>query len=608
MSAPASAPKASGAANTAPFTPKYTNLLTMFQDSVRKYATRPLFGTKRAGQWEWITYAEFGRMVDNLRGGLASLGVGVGDRVAVIANNRVEWAATAYACFGLDAAIVPMYEAQLEKEWKYILNDCGAKVCFTANDDIQARVEKLQGEVPTLEKVINYNGAATDASSYKHLLGVGEKSPVEPKVPDDKSIATFIYTSGTTGNPKGVLLSHSNLGCNISAMQDVIPFVNDDRSLSFLPWAHSFGQVVELHGLVSLGCSMAVAESVEKIVDNLAEVQPTILFAVPRIFNRIYDGVQKQIAGKPGIIQAIFRNGMSGQSKLRSGGSLSLGEKVSLPLAKKLVFSKIVARFGGRLKYAVSGGAALSREVGEFIDNLGITVYEGYGLTETSPIASANTPVHRRIGSVGKPIPGVTVKLDHEAAEDKEQGEIVVYGHNVMQGYHNLPEENEKVFTPDGGFRTGDLGRFDKDGFLYITGRIKEQYKLENGKYVAPAALEEKLQLSPFIMQCMIHGANKLYNVAVIVPDMPNLEDWARQRGISGSPEQLLQNDKVRQLIREQIEQFGSEFKNFERVKKFVLTPEEFTTANGMLTPKMSLKRRNVLQRYEKDLDALYTE
>jgi long-chain acyl-CoA synthetase len=589
------------------FDPRYKDLVSLLTDSVAKNASRPLFGTKKEGQWSWITYADFGRMVDQCRAGLASLGVGRGDRVAAISNNRVEWAAAAYATYGLGAAFVPMYEAQQDKEWKFILNDCSAKVAIGATPAICRKLRELQADLPNLTGVVCLDAPESDGSSFAALLRQGAAAPRPAEIPEPSLIAGFIYTSGTTGNPKGVLLSHGNLAMNVSAMLPIFPISAEDRSLSFLPWAHSFGQTAELHMMVANGASMGICEGVDKIIPNLAEVQPTVLMAVPRIFNRIYDGVQKQIAAKPAPIQALFRNAMSGQTKLRKGVALSLGERISIPLAKKLVFTKIVARFGGRLRYAISGGAALSKEVAEFVDNLGITVFEGFGLTETSPIATANTPDHRRIGSVGKAIPGVTVKLDHESSGNPEEGEIVVYGHNVMQGYHNLPEESAKVFTLDGGFRTGDLGRIDKDGFLFITGRIKELYKLENGKYVAPAALEEKVQLSPFILQAMVSGANKPYNVAVIVPDFASLKPWAEAQGIDASkPDVLCNHEKVRALVRGELDKYAAEFKGFEAIRDFVLVPDEWTTANDMLTPKMSMKRRNIVKRYERDIEALY--
>ncbi len=275
----------------------------------------------------------------------------------------------------------------------------------------------------------------------------------------------------------------------------------------------------------------------------------------------------------------------------------------------KVIFSKVRERFGGRLKYAASGGAALSPEVGDFIDKLGIVVCEGYGLTETSPIVSCNYPGARKLGSVGLPLAGVEVIIDTSVVDDADSvdGEVVVRGPNVMQGYHNLPEETQAVTTEDGGFRTGDLGRLDADGYLYITGRIKEQYKLENGKYVVPGPLEELLQLSPFVNQAYIDGTNKPFNVALVVPDHAALEKWAREQGLDGGDyASLLENPKTRELFTEQLGKYSKDFKRYEQPRKFKLLPEEFSVDNGMLTPKLSLKRKVVVERYGAELAELH--
>ena len=463
------------------FTPKFETLVDVFDSAVGRYKDLPLFGEKRGGVWNWMKYGEFGAQTAEVRGGFASLGVGEGDRVGVIANNRSEWAIAAYATYGRNGAYVPMYESQAPKEWVYILRDCGAKIVIVPNDKardalLESKAKNEEGkDLPDLQHIVVLSGTAKGiAITWDELRDRGRKSPVPSLKPAAKDIAGFIYTSGTTGNPKGVKLSHRNIACNVSAMHEVFPMSTEDRSLSFLPWAHSFGQSVELHGLLSMGASIAIAESVDKIIDNLSEVHPTLLFSVPRIFNRLYDRVNKQVDEGPAyrktifktaIANAVARKKLAGQK--RTSGFADLKQKIF----DKLVFQKIRDRFGGRLRYAFSGGAAISREVAEFIDNLGITVYEGYGLTETSPIATANWPGARKIGSVGKPIPGVTIQIDRAETGDPKNGEIVVHGHNVMVGYHGLPEENAQVFTADGGFRTGDMGHLDEDGFLYITGR-----------------------------------------------------------------------------------------------------------------------------------------
>lgn len=590
-------------------TPKFQNLVEMFERSIQLYGPRNLFGTKKNGQWTWTTYAQFGKMVDQFRGGLASLGIQRGQCVSIVSNNRVEWAVAAYACYGLGAALVPMYEAQLPKEWAFIINDCQAVALIAATDDILAKAEQIKEHAPSLKHLIGLSLPKSDPRSYEALLEAGEKTPAPAIKPEPPDTSCLIYTSGTTGNPKGVILSHGNIASNISAVHEILPLAGDDRSLSFLPWAHSFGHTCELHALLSLGGSMALAESVDKIVANLAEVSPTVLMSVPRIFNRIYDGVNKQMAEKPKLIQNLFRAGLRASNKARHGQSLGIGEKLTLTVADKIIFSKIRLKFGGKLKYAFSGGAALSKEVAEFIDGLGITVYEGYGLTETSPIATANRPGAHRIGSVGQPIPGVKIEIDKTQGHDGKQGEIIVYGPNIMQGYHNRDAENKAVFVENRGFRTGDLGYLDDQGYLYITGRIKEQYKLENGKYVAPAPLEEHLKLSPFIVNSMIYGDNRLYNVALIVPDFEAVKKWAADNGIAAdSNEKLIAEPRIRDLITGEVDKYSTEFKGFERIKKITLTTEDFTTQNDLLTPSLKLKRRVAWQRFGPQIEALYAE
>lgn len=592
--------------------PKFETLVDVFLQSTAHFGPRKLFGEKKNGQWTWMTYARFGQLVDDLRGGLAQLGVTPGERVAVISNNRHEWAVGAYACYTLGASYVPMYEQQQDKEWKYILNDCGAKVVFAATDAIAAKVKGLQADLPKLEHIIRFTGTEHETDSFACLLRRGAETPVPVISPKGSDLCSLIYTSGTTGNPKGVMLSHSNMARNVAAMHEVFPMASDDCSLAFLPWAHVFGQTVELHGLISMGATMGIAEAVEKIIDNLGEVQPTLLFSVPRIFNRLYDVLQKRMATESPVKRMLFTRGMA-VAKQRRELSEKNQSSVLLDLQyaffDKLVFSKVRMRFGGRLKYAFSGGAAISREVAEFIDNLGITVYEGYGLTETSPIATANYPGNRRIGSVGKALPGVRVEIDRAETGDPKQGEIIVHGHNVMMGYYNLPEENAKSFTGDGGYRTGDMGYLDDDGYLWITGRIKEQYKLENGKYVVPVPIEQSLQLSPFIVNAMLHGQNKPFNVAIIVPDMESLKKWATEKGldISSIPE-LLKRAEVQQLYREQIADHTKEAKGYEKPQRFLLVSEDFSVANDMLTASLKLKRRGVLKKYGEAVEELYRE
>ncbi|HEY3497639.1 MAG TPA: long-chain fatty acid--CoA ligase, partial [Polyangiaceae bacterium] len=560
----------------------FKNLVDLYEQSCKDFAERELFGTKRDGVWTFITFAEFQTQVDQFRAGLARLGIGAGDRVAMVADNCVEWAVAAYATYGLRAAFVPMYEAQVADEWLFILNDCTAKVVIASKAPIFETLQRRRVEAPSIEHVIGIQLPPDDTHSFASVQQSGAATPVPAGHPAPGEIAGFIYTSGTTGLPKGVVLTHGNFCSNINAINQVFPLAPDDRSLAFLYWAHAYGQTSELHSLLSQGVSMAINDDVANLVANLAEVRPTILVAVPRIFNRVYDGINKQMADKPAPIRALFRSGIAAATRRSKGERLGPLASLGLSLADALIFRKVRARMGGRLRMAVSGSAALSKDVAEFVDALGIDVFEGYGLSETSPVVSTNFPGHRKIGSVGKPLPGVRVVIDTDATNDTKNGEIVVYGAIVMQGYHNRPEENAQTFTADGGLRTGDMGHLDADGYLYITGRIKEQYKLENGKYVVPSPLEEQLKLSPYIANVMIYGENKPHNVVVVYPDPQSLERWAKQQGKTIGD--ATTDPDVKQLLQSEIDKQAASFKSFERPKGLLVIRDDFTIENGILT------------------------
>jgi long-chain acyl-CoA synthetase len=314
--------------------------------------------------------------------------------------------------------------------------------------------------------------------------------------------------------------------------------------------------------------------------------------------------VNQQLAGQPRPVQQLFRAALRIAARRSNGQPIGALDRALLALADRLIFARVRAKFGGRLKYTVSGSAALSQEVAQFVDALGVAVFEGYGLTEASPVVSSNCPQSRRFGSVGRPLPGVRVHIDTTVTGDPGQGEIVVYGPNVMRGYHDRPEENAQAFTADGGLRTGDMGSLDQDGYLFITGRIKEQYKLENGKYVVPSPLEEDLKLSPFVANAMLYGADRPYNVALVVPDREALRH-AAAAGAS-TPEAPLETDRVRTLVRQEIARRTQSWKSFERPRDFALIEEDFTVENGLLTPSLKLKRRDVCARYRHVIDALY--
>lgn len=593
----------------ADFTPRFNTLLEILEHSTTKFHDRPLFGVKRGESWTWMTYGAFRDEVDRVRTGLAELGVGHGGVVAIISDNRTEWAVAAYGAYGLGAKVVPMYEAQLDENWQYILGDSGANVVFVADGAISKRVHAFSKDLEDLEHIIAFeSGGVDDELTFANMgADAAETAPMAEVQPEE--IAGFVYTSGTTGKPKGVLLSHANIANNVSAVTDVFPLDPDDRTLSFLPWAHAFGQTVELHTVLTKGMSTAFAESTAKIVANLAEVHPTMLVSVPRIFSKIYDGLNQHMAAEGGITKFMFEAALANAKKrqeLESAGRSSRWVEAQHTFFDRAVMSKVRERFGGNLKYAISGGAAIPYEVALFIDALGIKVYEGYGLSETSPIVTANWPGSRLIGSVGKPIPGVRVEIDSAASADERDGEIVVYGHCVMQGYHNLADKTAEVMTEDGGFRTGDLGRLDDEGFLHITGRVKEQYKLGNGKYVIPTIIEDHLSLSPYIANSMVYGDGQPYNIALIVPDFGAARKWAEAKDIELDEDNLIHDPNLLELIGSEIETQTDSLPHYERIREFACLPEDFTTDNGLLTPTLKLKRSLVQERFSDQIDTLY--
>jgi long-chain acyl-CoA synthetase len=444
-------------------------------------------------------------------------------------------------------------------------------------------------------------------TEWRDLLARGREKPVEAIVPSPDELANVIYTSGTTGKPKGVCLSHGNIAGGVGGVAIAFPFASDDRSLAFLPWAHVAGGISELHGMMSSGASAAICDRTDRLMEDLGIVKPTILIAVPRIWNRLYDGVQKQLASKPAPVRMLVDLARRGAAKKRAGRHVQKRERLAMLVAQRLVYDKILAKLGGRLKYAMSGAAALSPEVATFIDDLGVKVYEAYGMTETSSVSTLNTRDAQRIGSVGKPIPGARIEIDHDVAGgNAEQGEIIIHGPGVMVGYLNRPEETAAAKRADGGMRTGDLGRIDADGFIFVTGRVKEIYKLENGKFVAPAPIEEAITLSAYIAQAMVHGLNRPHNVALIVPDRASVEAWAKQEGLDVTAwEALAKHTRVRALLADELAKYAPA-KGYERVHDFVVLTEELTIASGALTPTLKIKRAVVTERYAAEIMALY--
>ena len=585
------------------------NLIEMLEKSRQLYADRPLYGTKHDGVYEWTTYEQFAEKVDAFRGGLASLGVSAGDKVAIICKNTEEWAVSAYATYGLSAQHIPMYETQMAKEWEYIIRDCGAKVLLAANAAVLEQTRDFPEKIESLEHIVLLSGSdAGDVKTYSDLLKTGRENPVQVRHPESQSPMGMIYTSGTTGDPKGVMLSHRNLIFECEVVLPLLGMTNEDRSLAFLPWAHVFGQVAEVHGLINSGGSAGLVEDVNTLIEELGVLKPSMFFAVPRVYNRIYERLRGQMQEKPGFIRSLFYGGLKQAKREREGETLGFLDNLTLTLARKIIFKKVLNRFGGNLRIAISGASALSPEVAEFVNDIGISIYEGYGLSENTAALSVNYPGVRRFGSVGKPLPGVRIEIDKSVEGSKEEdGEVIAYGENIMLGYHNLPEKTKESINDDGGLRTGDLGHLDADGYLYITGRVKEQYKLENGKYVAPAPLEESLKLSGYIDQVMLFGFNRPHNVAVIVAAMPTVEKFAEENDISGSGESLLGDPLVRELFQKQLEHYGKDFKSFERPQSFALLSEEWGIDNGLLTPTLKLKREVVEDQFRSQIESLYS-
>lgn len=597
----------------------FSSLVEMQKQSCKTFADRPMYGTRIKGQWRWITYKDFGEYVENIRGGLKQLGFEEGGTIAIISRNCVEWAVTAYAAMGLRGRVVAMYENQNSTEWEYILADSKASIVLAHNSVIHDVIERISQKLPHIKHVINIPDDETEHLCFNKLLNLGKKhpAPVIPAQSDD--IMSIIYTSGTTDKPKGVLLSHGNILSQIEAVKQRYNFMPEDRTLSFLPWAHVFGQTGEVHVLIALGFSSAFSENVSKILDNLTEIKPTMLMSVPRIFNRIYESVTNKIHRGPGIIRWLFKHGMAGAQNRRDGRPSTLIQNFGYAVADKLIFKKIRGAFGGRLKYAISGGAALQIEVASFIANLGITVYEGYGLSETSPMVSTNYPGHIKIGSIGKVLHNVEVKIDTKVGDSEipGAGEIVVYGPNVMKGYHNLPHETTKVMTADGGFRTGDLGYFDSEGFLTICGRAKEQFKLQNGKYVVPTAIEDSLNLSTYVAQSLLYGDNREYTVVVINVNLDEVIHYAKARGLYQQThdvipkediDNLLGMDQIQDLFAKIIKDQCANIKSYEVPRKFMLTADEWSANTGFLTQTFKLRRMPIISHYADQIDLLYHE
>ena len=589
------------------------NLVALFENAVTRFRDNPLFGLineTRTGL-DWMTYGQVGRRVDHLRGGLVHQGIGPGDVVGFIGNNRPEWALTAFAAYGAGARFVPMYEAELESTWAYIIKDSGIKLVVVSQPEIHEKISRLTVDNPVLEHIAVIE--AQGPGSLAELEELGQQHPADSIQPDPEEIAALIYTSGTTGEPKGVLLSHGNFTSNAQAgyhlYQEVL--TADSRSISILPWAHSYGQTAELYNWLLFGGSIGFMESVATLAEDLVLIRPTFIIAVPRVFNKIYDGLWAKMNETGGLARFLFQMGVDNarrKRELAAQGRSDFLVNLKVRLADRIVFQKIRERFGGRVEGSLTASALMNIDIANFFWDIGIPVFDCYGLSETSPAVAMNAFSANRPGSVGRPVEKVRVEIDRSVVEDgSDDGEIIVYGPNVMQGYHNKPEATRAAMTADGGFRTGDRGRLDEDGFLFITGRIKEQYKLQNGKYVFPGAIEEDIRLLPHIANAMLSGEGKTYNVCLVVPDFEVLGKYAEKQDLPADPRQLVQNPQIQEMLSAEITAgLQDKYGGYEIPKKFIFLADDFTLENGMLTQTMKLKRRVVMDAYSQDIEALY--
>jgi len=590
---------------------KPDNLVEMFEESVRKHGQNRMFGAKgKDGIYSWVTYREVAARVDRLRAGLSKYGIKKDDTVGLIANNRIEWAIAAFATYGLGARFIPMYESELPHIWKYIITDGSINVLFAANQAVYDTIKGFQKDIPTLEHIFIIDSEGP--LSMAELERAGATGPVASIRPDPQDVAGLIYTSGTTGDPKGVLLTHGNFTSNLLAGIKMYPELGpNDVTLAILPWAHSYAQTGELYAMIHLGASMGLAENATTIAQDILAVRPTWLIAVPRVFNRIYEGITSKVNREGGLAKALFDMGVAAAKRRRelaAEGKSEFLTNIKFGITDKIVFQKIRDKMGGRLRGSMTASAMMNQEIALFFFDIGIPVYDCYGMTETSPAVAMNGSNAYRLGSVGRAIEKVKIVIDKSlTGPDSADGEVIVYGPNVMKGYNNKPEQTSQVMTPDGGIRTGDRGRLDEDGYLYITGRIKEQYKLENGKFVFPASLEEDIALLSCVQNVMIYGENRAYNVCLIVPELSVLRQQAIDRGLPSDDESLVNSPEIKDIVAEAVtSSLKGKYGGYEIPKKFVLLAEGFSIENGMLTPTLKLKRRIVLEKYMGTIDSLY--
>ncbi|PYU83191.1 MAG: long-chain fatty acid--CoA ligase, partial [Acidobacteria bacterium] len=565
---------------------------------------------RRDGRWEAISSQEFLRRVAGLSTALVELGVKPGDRVGLFSANRPEWHTADFAITGAGAITVPVYFNESPDRMTYILKHCGAKVVFVVGVPQLQKLLAVRSNLPGLEQIVVADGGAdvpSECLRYETLIAGASAADVSSYrmrasqvLPGQ--VASLIYTSGTTGEPKGVMLTHTNFCSNVTDVgHDFQLNPAEDVALSFLPLAHVYGRTMD-YIYIFQGAALAYVEFIDAVAQALLEVRPTITAAVPRFFEKIYARLVEQGSKNTGVRRMLFDWAMrvaemSAQWRA-SQSHANLAVTLQQKLADALVYRKIRIGMGGRLRLISSGGAPLSKELAEFFWAVGIPIYQGYGLTETSPIVSSNYP-ENRMGSSGKPIPNIQVR----AAED---GEILVKGPCVMQGYYKNPEATREVLSEDGWFRTGDIGYVDKDNYLFITDRKKDLIKTAAGKFVAPQPIENALKTSPYILNAMVVGDKRKFIVALVVPNPATVGAKAADQGIKfASNTELAAHPWVRALIDSEVKRLTVHLAQYETIKRFALLPEDFTFDNGSLTFTLKLKRRVVEQQYATVIESL---
>jgi long-chain acyl-CoA synthetase len=571
---------------------------------------------KRDGQWRDISSEEVRRAVEELSMGLRALGVEKGDRVALLSENRPEWAYVDLATLCAGAADVPIYPNLLAAQVLYVLNDSQAKVAFASNAAQVRKLVEVRERAPHLQHVIRFDEPAVEGTlSLDDVRARGrealarDREAVKRRAGEVRpgDLATLIYTSGTTGDPKGVMLTHDNIVSNVhGALAAFGDFGIHDVALSFLPLCHIFERTGGHYLMLQQGVTIAYAESVEKVPANMTEVRPTLMLSVPRLYEKMYARISEKVAADSAVKQRIFRWAVGVgrrvfQARLdkRAVGPVLRAQH---RLADRLVFGTIRERTGGRLRLFVSGGAPLSREIAEFFGAVGLIILEGYGLTETSPVIAVNRPDKMKPGSVGPLLKGVEVKI---AAD----GEILTRGPHVMKGYYNKPEATAEVIDAEGWFHTGDVGLVDSEGFLVITDRKKDIIVTSGGKNIAPQPIESVLKTHPLVAEIVMIGNKRNFPSALVVPNFDNLEKWAREHAVpAASREELVRDPKVIALYDATIAELSKNLAQFERIKRIALLPREFSLESGELTPTLKVKRRVVEQKYKDVIDRLYED